>query len=154
MAGMRKDMAKVLVERPRTWGGTERKGRAPRDLEDLPRFTGHIRAMRERGGYKMLNENLAPLRRFLERQVDRPWNKVHSEMCERINPRNEVQAHILSHVDQYIERRPVKVEPSRDAPCGLMRRGFQFRSLFPLKPGDLYVDPKDGIIKRARRKMG
>ena len=30
-------------------------------------------------GYKSLNENLAPLRRYLVRQVDRPWNKVWSE---------------------------------------------------------------------------
>ena len=63
---MREDMSRVIVERPRIIDSIERKGRC-RSLEDLPKQQGMRRSQRERGGYKMLNENLAPLRRFLER---------------------------------------------------------------------------------------
>lgn len=40
-----------------------------------------MRQAKEAGGSKVLNENLTPLRRYLERQVGRPWNKVYSEIA-------------------------------------------------------------------------
>ena len=80
---MRKDMAKVLVERPRLIDSTEHRGRKLPD-ELLPKSLGVRRAVREAGGYKQLNENLAPLRRYLERQVGRPWNKVFSDIAANL----------------------------------------------------------------------
>ncbi len=60
---MRKDMAKVLVERPRLIDSTEHRGRKlPAEL--LPKALGMRRSVREAGGFKQLNENLAPLRRY------------------------------------------------------------------------------------------
>lgn len=68
---MREDMSRVIVERPRIIDGAERKGR-PRPLEDLPSHEGMRRPHRVAGCWKMLNDNLSPLRRYLERQVGRP----------------------------------------------------------------------------------
>jgi hypothetical protein len=105
------------------------------------------RGVEERGDSKWLNENLQPLRRYLERQLGRPWNKVNSEMRACIDTGNEVQAHVLTHLEQFLLRKVTMVEPSAKAPCGLLN---DFR---PVRPGQLYVDPDDGIIKRARRKL-
>ena len=61
---MRDDMSKVIVERPR-WGsrmGT-REGRRYRASEDVPGKIGMTQGYTTR---KWLNENLAPLRRWLE----------------------------------------------------------------------------------------
>jgi hypothetical protein len=146
-------MNKVLVERPRLGGWGVRKGRRARDLDALPGFQGMRRAIRESGNWKSLNENLSPLRRFLERQVGRPWNKVHSEIRAGINPRNEVQAHVLTHIDQFLHQHVERVEPSQTAPCGLRYRPSWIGRLLSVDPGELYVDPDDGIIKRARRKV-
>lgn len=151
---MREDMAKVLVERPRRGRHGVRKGRLPRDAESLPAFIGLRRQVQERGETKDLNENLAPLRRYLERQLGRPWNKVYGEMRARIDAGNTVQAHVLAHVDQFISLRVVKTAPSQNAPCGLTYQGWGWRGgLLPLRERELYVDPDDGLIKRARRRV-
>ena len=73
---MRDDMAQVIVERPRLRGGSTRKGRTG-DWDAMPSREGMRRPHVLRGDPKPLNENLSPLRRFLERQVGRPWDKVY-----------------------------------------------------------------------------
>jgi hypothetical protein len=145
---MREDMAKVIVERPRRGAGWARKGRAAKRLGDYP--------FRENGRYggrtKFLNENLAPLERFLHAQVNRPWNKVYSEIRARIKPGNTVQEHVLTHIPDMIRLDLVQVEPDAAHVCGLAPRARRWFSR-PVRPGDLYVDTRDGIIKKARRKV-
>ncbi|MDR3450780.1 MAG: hypothetical protein P4M15_13725 [Alphaproteobacteria bacterium] len=67
---MREDMARVIVEHPRIKPRNNRKGRRLKS-EDLPKHEGMRRCNGLRGGRKELNENLAPLRRYLESQVGR-----------------------------------------------------------------------------------
>jgi hypothetical protein len=50
------------------------------------------------GRCKGLNENLAPLRRFLRSNVGRPWDKVFAEICEHLNFDSAVQLHIWQHI--------------------------------------------------------
>ena len=141
-------MDKVLVERPRGGAGRRRKGRAG-DLEDLPQKQGM-----GVGGTKYLSENLAPLRRYLAAQVGRPWDKVAGEMRANIKPGNTVQEHILTHIDDFLVLKAEKVEPSEAAPCGVRRvQGRGIRGLRVISEGTFYVDPDDGLIKRARRRL-
>jgi hypothetical protein len=98
---MREDMAKVIVTRPRVLDSMVRKGRNVPD-EHLPKAIGLRRHAHERGGYKMLNETLAPLRRYLERQVGRPWDKVYSEIAQRLRPSSTVQQHVRDHVGDFV----------------------------------------------------
>ena len=81
---MRGDMPKVIVERARRGAAPLRKGRAVRDDDLALSKIGPKRHARLRGGEKMLNENLSPLKRFLEKQVGRPWDKVWSEVCANL----------------------------------------------------------------------
>ena len=145
---MRSDMDKVLVERPRKRGGPRQLGRPARSTEDLPRLLG----MR-RGGTKELNEHLGPLAKYLGRQVGRPWNKVFSEMRAHIKPGSTVQEHVLAHVEQFLVTEVEKVTPSPESPCGLRRAPSAGWRRWGLDIGQLYVDPDDGIIKRARRRL-
>ena len=82
---MRSDMSKVIVARPRL--GSRNKARAKGRRRELQRegLDGHRLEgiKRLRGGTKILNEHLGPLRRYLESQVGRPWDKVFSEICAR-----------------------------------------------------------------------
>jgi hypothetical protein len=141
---MRSDMWKVIVERPRLGRGyADALGRRAQKL--LPRdHDGEQLDVIERfPRSKSLNENLAPLQRYLARQVGRPWDKVYSEMRAQISFENAVQKHVLAHVDQFIELRPQIVngvvyhEDGR--PLGGRRRADA-----------LYVDPKSGIIQKLR----
>lgn len=151
---MRRDMSKVIVERARLHAGPLRKGRTPQsldELDELPRGQGLHRQARERGGDKALNENLAPLYRFLEKSVGRPWDKVYSELRANIKPGNTVQEHVLSHVADKIHVKVQLVEPTPHAPTGIECHHRRYGA-FAVREGDLYVDPRDGIVKRAKNR--
>jgi hypothetical protein len=99
---MRRDMYKIIVERPRYYlsrGSTH--GRAPRDEEDAPGHQGMGRRYKEHRR-KQIGENLAPLRRYLLKQVGRPWNKVFSEICRHSRVDSVVQNHVRLHIDDYV----------------------------------------------------
>jgi hypothetical protein len=119
---MREDMYKVIVERPRR--GKEGYATAARLRKDFDRPMRL--GMRAGYGYRRLNENLAPLRRYLHAQTGRPWNKVFSEICAGIDRRNTVQRHIHQHIRDFIA---IDVD---------VRRG-QYQGL--------YVDPRTGLIR-------
>ena len=103
---MRPDMSKVIVERPRLGGGTSRKGRV-RDHEDLPSHEGMASPHRRHWGGKSLNENLSPLRRFLESRVGQYWPKVYAEICENLRPTSTIQQHVRDHVEGFVAVRTV-----------------------------------------------
>lgn len=107
---MRKDMSKVIVERPRrgrSWAKETPPGRS-RIVED----DGGEPLRAPRGGRspnrtkplktKGLNENLAPLKRYLGKQVGRPWNKVFSEISEHLKPTSTVQQHVRDHIEDFV----------------------------------------------------
>src|ERR1700744_6407841 len=107
---MRHDMFEVIVERPRVNSGaryprpTRRRANesARLDPERLPFRAGMKPLGADHSDEKYLNENLAPLRRYLERQVNRPWNKVWSEICERLKPASTVQQHVRDHIGDFV----------------------------------------------------
>jgi hypothetical protein len=133
---MRNDMYKVIVERPRDWKGGYRLAARLRDDLDGPTHLGM------RAGYagRFLNENLAPLRRYLRAQVGRPWDKVFSEISVGIDRRNTVQQHIHQHIDEFIAIR-VGVRDDRLIDLGSLSsyRSGELRQ-------ELYVDPRTGLI--------
>src|SRR4051794_20976984 len=134
---MRKDMQHLLVERERI--GSVRRSRKTRlrlgpDIDVGDDCDGAlVVAGWGRGGYgywgsKDLNENLSPLRRFLEKSVGRNWNKVHSEIREQVDHRRTIGFHVLQHLNQMVHVTPGDV-------------GY----------GDLFVDPKTGILRKRQR---
>lgn len=151
---MREDMFKVIVERPR-WG---RKYAAKSKLRydqipDRKHATGRRQVLEHRGYTKSLNENLAPLKRYLTKQVGRPWNKVYSEISEHLDASSTVKQHVRDHLTDFI-----LVKVTLDSDVGLMASNHWGR---PTRPehwwAELYVDPRDGLIKRTDklcRKLG
>lgn len=138
-------MAKVIVERPRREGSLSKhrdayrsaRGRHSRDIEDLPNHESMKSRYFDR---KELNENLRPLWRWLDKQVGRPWNKVYSELCARIDIRNTVQKHVRDHLNQEVEIRGVAIVDG-------VPHKYEFGDLRPIN--GLYVCPKSGLLKRA-----
>ena len=139
---MRAEMAKVIVERPRRHGwGLARRGRRV-DLEDLPSRIGMRRDRWEHGGHKEFNENLAPLRRYLHKQVGRRWDDVFSEICANLRVDSTVQQHVRDHVKEFVELHP------RERWVTVFRAGGEGERVRVDPWQDLYVDPVDGILKR------
>ena len=88
-----------------------------------------------------MNENLSPLRRYLESQVGRPWDKVYSEIRANLDARKATGLHILQHLDCYVERNCVQ-----DGTAIMTLRGGML-----VRVRDLYVHPKSGLLRKAKR---
>src|SRR5258708_30579579 len=113
---MRPDMFKVVVERRRRMEGLPRKGRELPD-DALPSSQGMRRPHIVGWGGKRLNQNLAPLRRFLGRQVGRPWTKMFAYICEQLQPRTTVQLHARAHIEPFMHAKPTsRYTPSYPSP--------------------------------------
>jgi hypothetical protein len=134
---MRSDMAQVIVERPRVKPRSSRKGRAVA-LDDLPSHEGMRRARALRGERKQLNENLQPLRRYLERQVGRPWRKIYAEISQNLRVGSTVQQHVRDHLNDFVAVKPRRVNSWRSRLGGPWWQPF-------------YVDPATGLLCRTDR---
>ena len=130
-------MAKVIVERPRLGRGFKyprasvRSGNRP-PLDELNKREAIRRPWS--GNRKFLNENLAPLRRFLRSKVGLPWDDVYGEICQRIGRDSAVQLHIWQHLVEYVCTDPHVI-------CGDVgtRYGWRWYAF--------YVHPKTGLLR-------
>jgi hypothetical protein len=157
---MRSDMHKVIVERPRRHGGwrslPRRSGRldfkavplADDDVDLLPSRVGHRRCAALALSYdrKSLNENLEPLRRFLAKQVGRPWNKIWSEISSKLRADNTVQQHVRDHVQDFVATRT----HLKDGEIVVLGRWGGPVPLSQLAWPELYVDPRTGLLRRRK----
>jgi hypothetical protein len=152
---MRADMAKVLVERPRVGSrhlhGKSGKGYKSRVQREMASDDGGL--VREgitrmyKGELKSFNEHLGPLRRFLDSNVGRPWDKVYADICRHVDRGNVVQKHILTHLFEYVVVSPVLRDGEVYRPPH-ERWGFRGG---PLRgPNCWYLCPKSGLLKRAK----
>jgi hypothetical protein len=139
---MREDMYKVIVERPRK-GGLNDGARQFRNDDERGGKIGMKQGYHSRKG---LNENLAPLKRWLASQVNRPWDKVYAELCANIDRRNTVQEHIFAHIDGFVERNIKLIDGDL-----YVQEGWRMRFI-PLKGSqvELYVHPRTGLLLRNR----
>jgi len=141
---MRDDMFKVIVERPR-WGASHAE--SPK-LKRMPhadtRNIGLKRHAHIGARYtKSLNENLAPLLRYLRRQRGRRWDAVFSEICASLDTGSTVKMHVRQHIEDFVLTR---ISIGRGGEWMfegqvLGRKGQWFRRR------ELFVDPRDGILK-------
>lgn len=141
---MRADMSRVIVERPRR-GGLFRRGRSL-PIEEMPLKQGMRRPYKIGQNWKQLNENLAPLRRYLERQVGRPWDKVYSEIAAHLRTDNTVQQHVREHLRDF-----VAVTPRRLYGTVYGYPEWTKTHYSQLWHQPFYVDERDGILKRTDR---
>lgn len=140
-----------FVVRPRLGGHGARKRRPLKDHELARDKIGMGRAASETGDRKRLNENLAPLRRYIAGQVGRPWAKVWADICADIcanlRATSNVQQHVRDHIGDFV------------AFNGVTRRDGQMLVLGrwggpkPLETSwfEFWVDPATGILRRNRR---
>lgn len=144
---MRSDMFEVIIERPRLGRGWGKKRRAEerteRAFERAPKALG----MGMGRGTKCLNENLAPLRRFLRSRTGKPWAKVRSEMRAVLSMSSAVQKHVMDHARQYVEEHPVFIDGRPHRAQALGGRYVPLRG-HPRWP-DFYVCPKTGLLREA-----
>ena len=146
---MRKDMSKVIVERPRAgraWADL-RPGRTRALVDDdgepiravKPAREGKRRTVKT----KALNETLNPLKRYLASNVDRPWNKVYSEISEHLKPTSTVQQHVRDHLDDFVATKT-------RMKAGQVMVTPRFGGERPLNEdySPYYVHPRTGLLRK------
>lgn len=149
---MRKDMAKVIVERPRRGSrGPFKYGRSRNvPLDDLPSKVAMGRALdgavRDR---RELNENLKPLKRYLRSQVGRRWDAVYRDISRELRATSAVQQHVRDHVWEEVECVVEVGAKGRVWAFNAVRWAAGWREL---RRGELYVDPRSGVLKVVRRR--
>jgi hypothetical protein len=80
-------------------------------LDNLPRQITGRKEAKYGGNQKYLTDNLKPLERYLHKQVGRPWNKIYSELCKRLDRSTVSGMHVFSHIHQFVEG---FIEPGKD----------------------------------------
>lgn len=144
---MRDDMAKVVTERPRRGHANKslktrkRLHRSEFELDDVGPNVAPVSRHRQHGYMaKEFSDLLGPLRKYLKSQTGRPWNKVFSELSQKLDRRSMAGEHIWSHVKSEVETNCFMYEGKVWV---WPRYGFGD----PHQPDGLYVHPNDGLLK-------
>ena len=156
---MRKDLNKVLTERPRVghknkYKQTRKQHQRSFDCSDEDGPFGGCEGMRQPYRDRKQNSDLwSAIRRWMAKQVGRPWNDVFSEVCRDLHESDDMRAHFMAHVRIEVDEQ-VNITPN----------GRLYRPRGPLSRGDwdnwtpdhipgvrkrYYVDPRDGILKKT-----
>lgn len=144
---MREDMFKIIVERPRSGRSWARPFKL-RHEKDLDRKHAGLKrsVLQQRGHTKNLNENLAPLRRYLHKQKGRKWNDVFSEICARLDTGSTVKMHVREHIEDFVM---LRISIDANGRWLGVRGGWRQPNTPDEWWPDLYVDPHDNIIKET-----
>src|SRR5215510_13817018 len=105
-------MSKVVIERPREGHGLPsrktrlrvRRYEPDKEYDDLPsRVSGSRSKYIRSREVKYFSDLIGPLRRFLRKNVGRPWDQVYSEMKIHLDDRKVAGRHIFEHVGDMVE---------------------------------------------------
>jgi hypothetical protein len=141
---MRSDMAKVVTERPRRGHGNPSKkwgrrlGKSEYDAEDHGPTRAPLARHHQYGSNaKDFSDLLGPLRRYLRKQVGRPWNKVWSEITRTLDNRSLSGQHIFDHI---------RWEVAQHTFLGAEGSVHHDRSSGAVAVSGLYVHPVTGLL--------
>jgi hypothetical protein len=134
--------------------GPKRFGAAkPRPAKAAPpKFAGDKGAAKPAFDVALLAQDISALRTYLEDQAGRKWERVYAELRAHVGDDEAAKEQMLTRLEEVIARQVERVPPSARFPCGLRHagRGGWSRAM---EEGLLYVDPKDGVIKRSRARV-
>ena len=137
---MRSDMQKVLRDCYRRGGNVSEKGRAPRDIEELPQREGMRRPYNWWNSRKEAGWYMTPLYRYLDKQVGRRWDDVYREIRQAFTAQTDANHDVLRRIESHVETRGLFV---RD---GVVLIHSAYGA--PYTPNDLYVHPETNILCR------
>jgi hypothetical protein len=144
---MRSDMAKVVTEAPRRghanpsrkWGRRLRKDEYELDDHGPTRVSSARR--RQHTNWKDFSDVLGPLRRYLRKQVGRPWEKIWSEITHTLDSRSLTGQHIFDHIRWEVEQQAWLGDDG-----GVYRRQ-RWGHVEPVR--GLYVHPVTRLLRQA-----
>ncbi|RJQ25025.1 hypothetical protein C4577_06480 [Candidatus Parcubacteria bacterium] len=156
---MRKDMGKVITERPRRGMRYKAPKGSKKEIqkgfdEDSPKTENIRKKWRKGFNGKEFTDVLGPLRGYVLSVIGRPFDKVFSEICEVLKPTGLSGSHAQDHLWDMLLRN-VKIDENGRVCYPDDYRSFKdLKEYEPISPGKYYniayVDPRDGIIKKIK----
>jgi hypothetical protein len=152
---MRKDMSKLLTERPRR-GSSDGYDKRRAELKSIPLdedspFKESNFVHKKNWSGKEFNVNFNPLKRFLKSNVGRLWNDVYSEISRTFDKRKTVNYRIFEHLHSMV------VRTTFIGTDGKVWYNCTFRGEEPIEKSyqPFFVDPKGFLRenKNYRRKF-
>lgn len=149
---MRRDMAKVVIERPRGGSHLPSLKTAKRLSKDEVNAEDHG-ATRLRSspvaqyGYDAKPSELhsSPLRRFLQKRIGRPWNKIYSELSE-VDERSISGQRVLNHIECEVEFHCEEIDKK------IYRKNDWMHGLRGKRPVEgFFIHPRTGLLCYAKR---
>lgn len=121
---------------------TLKPGRKARNAEMLPVREGMRRRYHAAWGRSMKeqSESFVALRRYLNKQVGRPWNDIHSELRKNFDVRSRPNQRVLEKVQWWVTTAGLFVENGQVLHAG----GYGPA----LPPAGLYVHPVSGLLSK------
>jgi hypothetical protein len=104
------------------------------------------------GGSKFPSDNLEPLIRFLNTHTGKHWDKIYSELSQKINKNTMTGLHVFQHLFDFVETK-VFIENKKvfSLNFSYQRSGTEKYELVSYeKYPKFYVHPKTGILLKAR----
>jgi hypothetical protein len=101
------------------------------------------------GGTKMFNDNLEPLTRYLQSNIRRPWNKVYSELCSRLDKGSVSGLHVFNHIFDFVSIH-VWIENKK---VFELKYGMKMEVTSRSSWKKFYVHPKTGLLLKANNKL-
>ncbi|WP_020530232.1 hypothetical protein [Flexithrix dorotheae] len=101
------------------------------------------------GNSKMLNDNLSPLIRFLDKRVGKYWDKVYAELCEKMDKNSLLGQHLESHLFDFVATK-VEIENKKVYKLGNFGGRTELAS-FSRWPR-FYVHPKSKVLLKAKKR--
>ena len=146
---LRRDMSKVVTERPRHGHANPSKKTALRihrsdsenEYEDLPKRISSSRRRQYGWDAKEFSDLIGPLQRFLRSRIGKHWNTVYSELSQNLDKRSMAGQHIWTHV---------WIEVERDCHVGPDKKVYpspKYGRNLPVS--GLYIHPKTGLLSWA-----
>ena len=159
---MRPDLNKVLTEQPRRGSNSRNLKTRTRfknydhtreDRYSLPKTGKMLMGNRDLGPHdetKSITDRLGPVKRWLDSQVGRNWDRVYSEIKQAFPKANQQNHHLLdTHLLGYIIHNAT-VEKSKQGRRVFSLDGYAVRR--ELRPGEIYVDPQTHVLMRYRKR--
>ncbi len=150
---MKSDMHKIISEKGKVGGddGYHQRHRSnikqmihEEQFDDIP-LTESIKPKIDWDDLKSRNTNLNPLKRLLDKNIGRSWNKIYSEICKKINSNSTMQNNLLQHLDYMVELNAEYVD-------GIPKTCSFDHSRYELYDDHFYVCPTTKCLKKHKRK--
>lgn len=97
------------------------------------------------GGTKNFNDNLEPLMRFLVSHVGKNWDKVHAELCSKLNKNTVNGLHVFNHLFDFVQLNTVM----ENKKIYYYWYGRKFELLSIEKRPRFYIDHKTRQLRKA-----